>query len=31
MAGLRELFERHQRDGRVDFAYQTLVFFGALE
>ena len=31
MAGLRELFERHQRDGTVEFAYQTLVFFGTLE
>lgn len=31
MAGLRELFERHQRDGMVEFPYQTLVFFGALE
>ncbi len=30
LAGLREVFERHQRDGTVVFAYQTLVFFGTL-
>ncbi|MGC8519892.1 MAG: class I SAM-dependent methyltransferase [Steroidobacteraceae bacterium] len=30
LAGLRELFERHQRDGRVVFPYKTLVFFGTL-
>jgi SAM-dependent methyltransferase len=28
MAGLREVFERHQRDGKVVFPYQTLVYFG---
>jgi len=28
MAGLREVFERHQRAGRIVFPYQTLVFFG---
>ncbi len=28
MAGLREVFDRHQRDGKVIFPYQTLVFFG---
>jgi SAM-dependent methyltransferase len=28
MAGLREIFERHQRQGRVIFPYQTLVYFG---
>ena len=31
MAGLQELFERQQRDGTVEFPYQTLVFFGTLE
>jgi SAM-dependent methyltransferase len=28
MAGLREVFDRHQRQGRIIFPYQTLVFFG---
>ncbi len=28
IAGLRELFERHQRGGEVVFPYRTLVFFG---
>jgi SAM-dependent methyltransferase len=28
MAGLREVFDRHQREGKVVFPYQTLVFFG---
>jgi SAM-dependent methyltransferase len=28
MAGLREVFDRHQREGEVVFPYQTLVFFG---
>ena len=28
LAGLREVFERHQRGGEVTFPYQTLVFFG---
>jgi SAM-dependent methyltransferase len=28
MAGLREVFERHQRDGKVVFPYETLVYFG---
>lgn len=28
IAGLRQLFERHQRNGEVVFPYRTLVFFG---
>lgn len=28
MAGLREVFDGHQRDGKVVFPYQTLVYFG---
>ena len=28
MAGLKEVFDRHQRDGKVVFLYQTLVYFG---
>lgn len=28
MAGLREVFERHQRDGKVVFPYETRVYFG---
>jgi len=28
MAGLRELFDRHQSDGKVVFPYRTLVYFG---
>lgn len=28
MAGLRQVFDRHQRDGKVVFPYRTLVFFG---
>jgi len=28
MAGLREVFDRHQCDGKVVFPYQTLVYFG---
>jgi SAM-dependent methyltransferase len=28
MAGLEEVFDRHQRDGKVVFPYQTLVYFG---
>ncbi len=28
IAGLRQLFERHQRNGEVLFPYRTLVFFG---
>ena len=31
LAGLREIFERHQRDGQVVFPYKTLVFFGSLD
>src|SRR6185437_2542248 len=31
MAGLREVFDRHQREGRVVFPYRTLVYFGQLE
>jgi len=30
MAGLRELFRRHERHGRVLFPYRTLVYFGRL-
>jgi SAM-dependent methyltransferase len=30
MAGLRELFRRHQRDGVVVYPYRTLVYFGQL-
>jgi len=30
LAGLREVFARHARDGRVEFPYQTLVYFGRL-
>jgi SAM-dependent methyltransferase len=28
VAGLREVFERYQRDGKVVFPYRTLVYFG---
>jgi SAM-dependent methyltransferase len=28
MAGLREVFDRHQSDGKVVFPYQTRVYFG---
>jgi SAM-dependent methyltransferase len=28
MAGLREVFDRHQEDGKVLFPYRTLVYFG---
>lgn len=28
MAGLREVFDRHQHDGKVVFPYRTLVYFG---
>lgn len=28
MAGLREVFERHQSEGKVVFPYRTLVYFG---
>jgi SAM-dependent methyltransferase len=28
IAGLREVFDRHERDGRVVFPYRTLVYFG---
>ena len=28
MAGLREVFDRHQRDGKIVFPYRTLVYFG---
>ncbi len=28
MAGLREVFEQHQREGSVVFPYRTLVYFG---
>jgi SAM-dependent methyltransferase len=31
LAGLLELFRRHEREGRVVFAYQTLVYFGQLK
>jgi SAM-dependent methyltransferase len=30
IAGLRELFERHSRAGKVVFSYRTLVYFGQL-
>ena len=30
IAGLRDLFERHQRAGKVVFPYRTLVYFGQL-
>ncbi len=30
IAGLRELFERHNRGGKVVFPYRTLVYFGQL-
>ena len=30
LAGLRALFERHARDGEVQFPYRTLVYFGPL-
>jgi SAM-dependent methyltransferase len=30
MAGLRELFQRHQRSGTIVFPYRTLVYFGQL-
>jgi hypothetical protein len=28
MAGLQEVFRRHEQGGRVVFAYRTLVYFG---
>jgi SAM-dependent methyltransferase len=28
MTGLREVFDRHEREGRVAFPYRTLVYFG---
>jgi SAM-dependent methyltransferase len=28
MAGLREVFTRHERDGVIEFPYRTLVYFG---
>ena len=31
LAGLKEVFERHQRAGQVVFPYQTLVYWGRLE
>jgi SAM-dependent methyltransferase len=31
IAGLRELFERHRRAGKVLFPYRTLVYFGQLD
>jgi SAM-dependent methyltransferase len=31
MAGLREIFDRHERDGAVVFPYRTLVYFGQLK
>jgi SAM-dependent methyltransferase len=31
IAGLRQLFERHNRAGKVLFPYRTLVFFGRLD
>jgi SAM-dependent methyltransferase len=31
IAGLRALFERHNRGGKVNFPYRTLVYFGQLD
>jgi SAM-dependent methyltransferase len=31
MAGLRDLFDRHNRGGKVIFPYRTLVYFGQLD
>ncbi|HVW68469.1 MAG TPA: class I SAM-dependent methyltransferase [Steroidobacteraceae bacterium] len=31
IAGLRDLFERHNRAGKVNFPYRTLVYFGQLD
>jgi SAM-dependent methyltransferase len=31
IAGLRELFERHHRGGKVVFPYRTLVYFGQMD
>jgi hypothetical protein len=31
LAGLRELFDRHEQAGRVAFAYRTLVYFAPLQ
>jgi hypothetical protein len=31
IAGLRDLFDRHNRAGKVLFPYRTLVFFGQLD
>jgi SAM-dependent methyltransferase len=31
LAALRQLFDEHQRDGRIVFPYQTLVYFGQLK
>lgn len=31
MAGLREIFDRHERDGEIVFPYRTLVYFGQLK
>jgi hypothetical protein len=31
IAGLRDLFDRHHRAGKVLFPYRTLVFFGQLD
>jgi hypothetical protein len=28
IAGLREIFDRHNRAGKVHFPYRTLVYFG---
>jgi hypothetical protein len=31
LAGLRALFERHQRDGKIIFPYETRVYFAPLK
>ena len=31
IAGLRDLFDRHNRAGKVVFPYRTLVYFGQLD
>ena len=31
IAGLRSLFERHNRAGKVLFPYRTLVYFGRMD
>jgi hypothetical protein len=31
LAGLRQVFERHARDGKIVFPYMTLVYFAQLK